>query len=158
MFSNTVDCDIIEMTCRQMGAENIKKINGTLYYFEFDINEKYKLSYTFNVNSKNEYRLRRIEPYAFFRGNIDSASKVIELMKSDLARFRNAANSSNFETFVKTVNEIHAIGEEMDDMFLNFNVDKEALNAIKDQLQTVQNQINGVKDNASAITVTISED
>ena len=43
MYINNVDCDIIEMTCRQLGASQVRKIHGTLYIFEFDIGKDYKL-------------------------------------------------------------------------------------------------------------------
>ena len=92
------------------------------------------MAYSFNVNHKNEYSLHRTAPYSFFKGKIATAREVIDLVKSDLARFKNAANSTNFAEFIETINEIHAIGEDMDHMFLHFNVDKEALSAIRDDL------------------------
>lgn len=153
MFINNVNCDIIEMTCRQLGATQVRKINGSLYHFEFDINPNFKLSYSFNVNQKNEYSLRRIQPYSFFRGKITTVREVIDLVKSDLARFRNAANSTNFKDFIETVNEIHAIGEDMDHLFLNFNVDKEALIAIQEELKIIRSHIDKVKTTAEEINV-----
>lgn len=158
MIINNVNCDIIEMTCRQLGATQIRKINGSLYQFEFDINPDFNLSYSFNVNHKNEYSLRRIQPYSFFKGKITTAREVIDLVKSDLARFRNAANSTNFKEFIETVNEIHAIGEDMDHLFLHFNVDKEALSSIREELKIIRGQINKAKDDAEKIQIkTISE-
>ena len=31
MYINNVNCDIIEMACRQLGATKVSKINGSLY-------------------------------------------------------------------------------------------------------------------------------
>ena len=52
MYINNVNCDIIEMACRQLGATKVSKINGSLYQFEFDIGTDCKLAYSFNVNHK----------------------------------------------------------------------------------------------------------
>ena len=153
MYFNNVNCDIIEMACRQLGATRVSKINGSLYHFEFDIGSDCKLSYSFNVNHKNEYSLRRTAPYYFFKGKITTVREVIDLVKSDLARFKNAANSTNFAEFIETINEIHAIGEDMDHMFLHFNVDKEALSAIRDELKIIRGQIDKVKTDAEKIYV-----
>ena len=153
MYINNVNCDIIEMACRQLGATKVSKINGSLYQFEFDIGTDCKLAYSFNVNHKNEYSLHRTAPYSFFKGKIATAREVIDLVKSDLARFKNAANSTNFAEFIETINEIHAIGEDMDHMFLHFNVDKEALSAIRDELKIIRGQIDKVKTDAEKIHV-----
>ena len=111
------------------------------------------MAYSFNVNHKNEYSLHRTAPYSFFKGKIATAREVIDLVKSDLARFKNAANSTNFAEFIETINEIHAIGEDMDHMFLHFNVDKEALSAIRDELKIIRGQIDKVKTDAEKIHV-----
>ena len=111
------------------------------------------MAYSFNVNHKNEYSLHRTAPYSFFKGKIATAREVIDLVKSDLARFKNAANSTNFAEFIETINEIHAIGEDMDHMFLHFNVDKEALSAIRDELKIIRGQIDKVKTDAEKIYV-----
>ena len=111
------------------------------------------MAYSFNVNHKNEYSLHRTAPYSFFKGKIATAREVIDLVKSDLTRFKNAANSTNFEEFIEMINEIHAIGEDMDHMFLHFNVDKEALTSIREELKIIREQIDKVKTDAEKIHV-----
>lgn len=151
MLINNVDCDIIEMACRQMGADVVRKIHGTLYIFEFNINEDYKLSYSFNVNHKNEYHLHRIKPYPFLRGSITTAKEVTDFIKADLARFTNAVNSRNFAELINTERELLAVGEEIDSLFLNFNVDGKALSEIKGKLYDIRYMIQKVKINSRKI-------
>lgn len=153
MRIRNVDCDIIEMACRQLGANVVRKIQGTLYIFEFDINESYKLSYSFNVNHKNEYHLHRIKPYPFLRNSITTAREVTDFIKSDLARFTNAVNSRNFAELIATENELLAVGQEIDTLFLNFNVDGESLSAIKDKLNEIRRQIQRVQTESREIDV-----
>lgn len=153
MRIRNVDCDIIEMACRQLGANVVRKIQGTLYIFEFNINESYKLSYSFNVNHKNEYHLHRIKPYPFLRNSITTAREVTDFIKSDLARFTNAVNSRNFAELIATENELLAVGQEIDTLFLNFNVDGEALSAIKGKLNEIRRQIQRVQTESREIDV-----
>lgn len=153
MRIRNVDCDIIEMACRQLGANVVRKIQGTLYIFEFNINESYKLSYSFNVNHKNEYHLHRIKPYPFLRNSITTAREVTDFIKSDLARFTNAVNSRNFDELIATENELLAAGQEIDTLFLNFNVDGEALSAIKGKLNEIRRQIQRVQTESREIDV-----
>lgn len=153
MLINHVNCDIIEMTCRQMGASVVRKIQGTLYIFEFDINENYKLSYSFNVNHKNEYHLHRLEPYPFLRTSITTAREVTDFIKSDLARFTNAVNSRNFDKLIDTEKKIELIGQEIDTLFLNFNVDGKALSEIKNKLNDIRRQIQEVQTESAKINI-----
>lgn len=153
MRIRNVDCDIIEMACRQLGANVVRKIQGTLYIFEFNINESYKLSYSFNVNHKNEYHLHRIKPYPFLRNSITTAREVTDFIKSDLARFTNAVNSRNFAELIATENELLAVGQEIDTLFLNFNVDGEALSAIKGKLNEIRRQIQRVQTESREIDI-----
>lgn len=153
MLINHVNCDIIEMACRQLGASVVRKIQGTLYIFEFDINENYKLSYSFNVNHKNEYHLHRLKPYPFLRTSITTAREVTDFIKSDLARFTNAVNSRNFDELIDTEKEIELIGQEIDTLFLNFNVDGKALSTIKNNLNDIRRQIQEVQTESAKINI-----
>lgn len=151
MYINNVDCDIIEMACRQMGASKVRKIHSTLYIFEFDLGKNYKLSYSFNVNHKNEYHLHRIRPYPFLRGSITTAREVTNFIKEDLTRFRNAVNSTNFSELVATEQELLALGQDIDSLFLNFNVNRQAIDGIKDELSRIRRLIEKVKDSSREI-------
>jgi hypothetical protein len=150
MYQNDIDGEIIEMTCRQLGASKVEELEGSLYYIEFPVKDCCTLSYTFNTNRKSDYHLQRIQPYPFAHDPIKDEEDVIEFIKKDLARFRNAAKSTNFMTFVDSVNKLITIGERMDDLFLNFNVDKEAVNDIAEHINDIEAHICKVK-NGSCI-------
>ena len=66
-------------------------------------------------------------------------------IKEDLARFTNAVNSRNFAELINTERELLAVGEEIDSLFLNFNVDGKALSEIKGKLYDIRYQIQKVK-------------
>lgn len=153
MYESMIDGEIIEMTSRQLGASKVEELSGSLYYIEFPINDCCTLSYTFNVNKKNQYHLQRIEPYPFAHDPIKGEEDVIAFIKKDLARFRNAAKSSNFDNFVNAVNKLISIGEQMDDLFLNFNVDKNALSEIGLHLDKIEAHIAKVKQCSTELEV-----
>lgn len=147
------DCEILEMTLNQMNAKSFQSYDGTLFFFEFEINEKHTLRYSFDVNDNNEYNLRRLEPYRFFHGQLHSQQEVIALVKQDLARFKDAANSSNFDRFVEIENQLQDIGNTLDDMFLNFNVDKEALKDMQTNIVDIKIDILATKERSEAIVL-----
>jgi len=158
MYESMIDGEIIEMTSRQLGASKVEELTGSLYYIEFPVNHCCTLSYTFNVNNKNQYHLQRIEPYPFAHDPIKGEEDVIAFIKKDLARFRNAAKSSNFDNFVNAVNTLISIGEQMDDLFLNFNVDKKALSEIALHLSQIEEHIAKVKQCSVELEVPCTEE
>ena len=145
MYEKNVDGEIIEMTCRELGASKVMELEGSLYYVEFAIAGCCVLSYTFNVNGQNDYRLQRLQPYPFVHDLLNKEEDVINLIKKDLARFRNAAKSSNFERFIDVLNALTAIGDDMDDLFLNFNVDRDALTGIAEHIEKIRDHIAEVR-------------
>lgn len=158
MYESMIDGEIIEMTSRQLGASKVEELSGSLYYIEFPVTDCCTLSYTFNINNKNQYRLQRIKPYPFAHDPIKREEDVIAFIKKDLARFRNAAKSSNFDHFVKAINKLISIGEQMDDLFLNFNVDKKALSEIALHLDQIEAHIAEVKQCSVELQVPCEED
>lgn len=158
MNPNDIDGEIIEMTSRQLGASKVEELEGSLYYIEFPVTDCCTLSYTFNINDKNEYHLQRIEPYPFAHDPIKGEEDVIAFIKKDLARFRNAAKSNNFEKFVESVNKLITIGEQMDDLFLNFNVDKKAIEDIARHLDKIEAHIAEVKGGCVEIEIIFEEE
>lgn len=157
MYEKNVDGEIIEMTCRELGASKVMELEGSLYYVEFAIAGCCTLSYTFNINGQNDYRLQRLQPYPFAHGLLKKEEDIISLIKRDLARFRNAAKSSNFQKFIETLNGLIAIGDDMDDLFLNFNVDRDALTGIAEHIEKIREHIAGVRQNSKTL-VTPSPD
>lgn len=151
MYESEIDGEIIEITCRQLGASKVEELEGSLYYIEFPVKDCCILSYTFNINNKNDYQLQRIKPYPFAHDSIKKEEDVIAFVKKDLARFRNAAKSTNFKDFINAVNKLIIIGEEMDDMFLNFNVDKKAIDDIAEHLGMIEEHISEIKNNSRGI-------
>ncbi len=129
--------DAIETRLRHIGATSIKKINSILYFIEFDIDDNLKVSYTYNINAQNKYFLQRIKPYPIPEGIFDKESQVVAFIEKDIKKFINAKNSHNFNLFLNVTNEISTISVDIENLFLNYNIDKMDLTNLKKELDTI---------------------
>lgn len=121
---NNAHGDTIETRLRHLGASSIKKINGILYFIEFDIDDDLKISYTYNINTQNKYFLQRIEPYPLPQGVFDKEYEVVSFIEKDLLKFSNAKKSHNFDLFLSITNGLNDMFVSMEKLFLNYNIDK----------------------------------
>lgn len=141
MSTDLFDCTIIEMACRQLGAELVQDIEGTLFYIEFPVTDDFSVKYNFNVNEEQKFFLRRIQPYSFFEGELDTEDEVIDYLKTEISRFRSAVQSSNFPLYLKVLDNIQDLGDELDTMFLTHNIDKERMEYIDKSITEIRAEI-----------------
>ena len=79
--------DSIEILLRQIGATNITKVKGYLYFIKFKI-DNLEIVYTYNINHKNKYFLQRIEPYPLGKGAFKDEMEIVSFIKKDLSKFK----------------------------------------------------------------------
>ena len=80
MNTNTSKGDTIEILLRQIGASEIKKVRGILYFIKFNLENNIEVSYTYNINAKNKYFLQRIKPYPIPQGTFINEHKIVEIL------------------------------------------------------------------------------
>ena len=73
-----------------------------------------------------------MQPYAMVHGKFASDQEIIDFITEDLKRFENAKNSHNFDTFLLISHLGHHITENIEQLFLNYNVDADKLEAIEE--------------------------
>lgn len=129
--------DTIETRLRYIGATNIKKIHGILYFIEFKVDDKLKVSYTYNINSKNKYYLQRIKPYPIPQGVFDKEYEIVSFIEQDIKKFLNAKKSNNFELFLEITDELNTISVDIENIFLNYNMEKTDLENLKNKLDNI---------------------
>ena len=122
MNQNTVTGDYININLRQLGATSIKEFNSIMHIAEFDLGDGLIVSYVFNITRHNKYFLQRMQPYAMVHGKFASDQEIIDFITADLKRFENAKNSHNFNTFLLISHLGHHITENIEQLFLNYNV------------------------------------
>lgn len=151
MNVNSTQGDSIEILLRQLGASKVARVRGYLYFISFKLNDDIEVSYTYNINTKNKYFLQRIKPYPLPQGKFADEYKIVDFIRKDLNKFKNAQNSSNFDSFVEISNKSNFITTSIENLFLNYNIEKDDLKLINTQLDNILENINTAKDNAKKL-------
>ena len=151
MNRNTVTGDYININLRQLGATSIKEFNSIMHIAEFDLGDGLIVSYVFNITRHNKYFLQRVEPYAMIHGKFASDQEIIDFITEDLKRFQNAKNSHNFDTFLIISHLGHHVTENIEKLFLNYNVDSENLENIQNEMEDSLRHILSLFDHRRAI-------
>ena len=151
MNRNTVTGDYININLRQLGATSIKEFNSIMHIAEFDLGDGLIVSYVFNITRHNKYFLQRVEPYAMIHGKFASDQEIIDFITEDLKRFQNAKNSHNFDTFLIISHLGHHVTENIEKLFLNYNVDSENHENIRNEMEDSLRHILSLFDHSEKI-------
>ena len=144
MITSSFSGDIINASLRQLGASSIKESrNGILYIAKFELSEDLCVTYVFDVTKRDRYFLQRVTPYPISHGDFTSAQEVVEFIRKDIRKFRNAQNSHNFPKFLDTTNAMVLFSHAVELLFLERNVTPEDLDSI---YQTIQSGLHKIKD------------
>ena len=138
MNINTVQGDSIEVLLRQLGATRISKVSSTLYFIKFDLGDGWEISYTYNINAKDQYFLQRIEPYPIGRGLFNDEYEIVSFISKDLKKFLNAR-------------KVNSIIDNVEELFLNYNVDGDDLKTLNKELNDILNDIDYIEKHTKKI-------
>ena len=123
--------ELIQEKLEEMNATKIQKLDSQMYLVNFDLKEDMRISYVFNITREGKYFLQRMRPYSMVHGKFSNEYEVLSFIKHDVEKFQNAANSTNFIKFL----------EEIENAFLNYNVDGEILDELNEKMEEVFDQI-----------------
>lgn len=143
--------DSIEILLRQIGATKISCVKGYLYFIKFKIDDL-DITYTYNINHKNQYFLQRIEPYPLGKGTFDKEIEIVSFIQKDLCKFKKAKKLDNFNNFLELNNSITSLTADIENLFLNYDISEvnisqleEILNTFSKKIQQCENNINDVE-------------
>ncbi len=142
--------DSIEILLRQIGATKITRVRGFLYFIKFKIDDL-DITYTYNINHKNQYFLQRIEPYPLGKGIFDKEIEIVSFIKKDLSKFKKAKNLENFNKFLNLNYTITSLTTDIENLFLNYNISDIDINQLEETLNTFSKEIEGYKNNTNTI-------
>lgn len=145
MNRSTIEGDLIEVSLRQLGATAIKEINSVMYLAEFKLTEKLTVSYVYNITHNDKFYLQRVEPYPIPRMKFAGEQEIVRYITRDVQKFRNAANSSNFNTFLCVTEKVSTITDCIEELFLNYNVPGEDLTMFHKQLDALIGSVDAVR-------------
>lgn len=151
--TNQIKADYIAFQLRQLGAVEVTEIKGFLYYIKFNLGDDLEVFYTYNINKKNKYFLQRMEPYPMPRGMFDTEADIVDFITADLKRIKNAKNSKNFELFLKIALKLNQSINNLEDAFLNYNIDKSELINIDENLENLRDYIQSLEGKSKKIDI-----
>lgn len=151
MNKDTVSGDIIDLKLRQMDASNITFVNSNMYIVDFRLESGVLVSYVFNITRGDKYFLQRMRPYAMVQGKYADTKEIVEFIKKDLEKFKNAEHSSNFEQFLNVSKKGLHLAEAVENLFLNYNVDKEELRDMNEKLDKMLAHVEDIEQEADKI-------
>ncbi|SHK49999.1 hypothetical protein [Paramaledivibacter caminithermalis] len=149
MSSRLIRHQICIEELRKLGAKVIS-IQGIMFYVKFKIKDT-KLSYMYHIKTDNTYYLERIKPYFMTIGDFQSEEDIIDVIKIDLEQFTNAMNSKNFNNFIQIDKSITKLVRYFEDLFLYYNVSKDDLNTIQDEVDLLLNKIIEIKNKSKRV-------
>lgn len=142
--------DSIEILLRQIGATKITRVRGILYFIKFKIDDL-DITYTYNINHKNQYFLQRIEPYPLGKGIFSKEIEIVSFIKKDLIKFKKAKKLDNFNKFLNLNNSITSLTTEIENLFLNYDISDVDINQLEESLSTFSHKIEECKNNLNTI-------
>ena len=151
MNKNTVIGDIVNLKLGQMGATQITKLRSHMYIVDFTLDNGMKISYVFNITKHDKYFLQRMRPYAMVQGKYADTKEITKFIKEDLRRFRTAEHSTNFEEFVDVSRKGVQLSQELENLFLNYNVDKATLDEMQGTLNRMMLHLEQLKNQLSPV-------
>lgn len=137
------------MKLQQLGAK-VNVINSTLCYVNFDISG-FVLQYVYNVNYKGNYFLQRTKPYPLAIQVFDSEKGVVELIKRDVDKFRNALKCHHIDSFITIARQINSTFRSFEDTYLNYNIPAEKVEKIHKKIQALELEIEIIRENAASL-------
>ncbi len=152
MITSSFSGDIINASLRQMGATSIKEVrNGILYIAKFELADDLCITYVFDVTKRNRYFLQRVAPYPMSYGDFDNERSLVEFIRHDIQRFRNAYRSHNFAKFLDTANSMIQFSHAVELLFLERNVPAEDLDHLYDTIQQGLDQVRELHERAPRV-------
>jgi len=147
MNGNVISYDMINMELRQMGATNIESNATHIVIVDFDISEDMRISYLYNVKDENDIYLQRIEPYPIRKTKMHTEEDVISFIDADIKKFKRAYQSSKFSIFLNLINKVSTYDEEIEDLFLRYNIEREYAEALDSCLDKMHDTMIDIENN-----------
>lgn len=142
--------DSIEILLRQIGATKITRVRGFLYFIKFKIDDL-DITYTYNINHKNQYFLQRIEPYPLGKGVFNKEIEIVSFIQKDLSKFKKAKKLDNFNKFLNLNNTITSLTTDIENLFLDYDISDADITQLQETLNTLSHKIGDCKNNINTI-------
>lgn len=139
--ADRVSSDMITMMAKQMGAVSVKSNPAYINVYRFEVSEDLTLVYKVDLRRGKGMYLHRVGPYPMLLGKFYGETDLIEFMRRDLAKFRNAYASSKFDHFLDLTTSLTEFNRQIEQLFLNRKVPAAGLDELNEELKRVRGTI-----------------
>ncbi len=153
MIKDTIADDMINLRLRQAGAKSIKINRAHINVVKFEITPEMNVTYVYEIKDSGEIYLQRVCPYLMMMGKLYSDKDLIHMILRDVALFRNAHNSRNYEHFIDIERAHIKYSKDLEDLFIECNVKPEDLDKILATIEKAGELLREVRERSELIDV-----
>ena len=141
LTADKVASDMIDMMMKQLGATSIKNMPAHINVYEFDINGELTIKYMLDLRRDHAMYLRRVTPYPMLLGKFYGETDVVDFIRRDITKFKNASKSDKFKQFIELTDNLTQFNREIEQLFLNRNVPTAAFEEFSEEMERVRETI-----------------
>ncbi len=142
--SRLIRHDICRQELLEFGA-NVMDVSEIMTYVAFEFAET-TIAYIYSLTPQDTFHFERAKPYAMEIGSYQTESEIVDIIKNDIAQFKNAMQSSHFEQFIEIDRRISETVRTFEDLYLYYNIDEVSLAKLSAEVEHLQNEIFAIKE------------
>ena len=139
--------DMVNVMLRQLGATSLKTSPAYINIAKFEIAANMKVTYLYEMK-EDEIYLQRVSPYPMMIGKLYNEQQIVDFIKADLQKFKEASCSSNFSAYIGGAKSVQSLIMELENLFMSHNVGKEDLQKINENLEQLHELVDQVAQNS----------
>ena len=85
--------------------------------------------------------LRRVNPYPMLLGKFYGETDVVDFIRRDITKFKNASKSDKFKQFIELTDNLTQFNREIEQLFLNRNVPTAAFEEFSEEMERIRETI-----------------
>lgn len=138
LTADKVASDMIDMMMKQLGATSIKNMPAHINVYEFEVNGQLAIKYMLDLRRDHAMYLRRVNPYPMLLGKFYGETDVVEFIRRDISKFKNASKTDKFSKFLELADNLTQFNREIEQLFLNRRVPTAAFEEFSEEMEHIR--------------------
>ena len=138
LTADKVASDMIDMMMKQLGATSIKNMPAYINVYEFEVNGQLAIKYMLDLRRDHAMYLRRVNPYPMLLGKFYGEADVVEFIRRDISKFKNASKTDKFSKFLELADNLTQFNREIEQLFLNRKVPTAAFEEFSEEMEHIR--------------------
>lgn len=138
LTADKVASDMVDMMMKQLGATSIKNMPAHINVYEFEVNGQLAIKYMLDLRRDHAMYLRRVNPYPMLLGKFYGETDVVEFIRRDISKFKNASKTDKFSKFLELADNLTQFNREIEQLFLNRKVPTAAFEEFSEEMEHIR--------------------